>query len=175
MLMDREAYNSAPPITGNKRVFFLNGDLVRKHHINRANGIMSVYNIVEDRIESCMVADFKRNRERAYTVKETSILVNRHQKYLPTLMKKGIIPFPTGAQKGGHREWGVRSYYSESQVREIRDILATFNIGRPRKDGLINNNSTPTIQELNRRMGSGILTYTKTEDGNFVPLWTESI
>jgi hypothetical protein len=173
--MDREAYNSAPAITGNKRVFFLNGNLVRKYHINRANGIMSVYNINEDRIESCLVADFKRNRERAYSVKETAILVNRHQKYLPTLMKKGIIPYPTGAQKGGGREWGVRSYYSESQVREIRDILATFNIGRPRKDGLLNNNMTPTIQELNRRMGSGILTYTRTEDGNFVPLWTESI
>lgn len=175
MSFDRDAYNSAPIISGNKRVFFLNGDLVRKYHINRSNGIMSVYNIIQDRIESCTVSDFKKNRERAYTVKETAILVNRHQKYLPTLMKRGTIPFPTGAQKGGHREWGVRSYYSESQVREIRDIIATHNMGRPRKDGLINNDNTPTIQELNRRMGSGILTYTKTEDGNFVPLWTESI
>jgi hypothetical protein len=175
MAFDREAYNSAPVITGNKRVFFLNGDLVRKHHINRASGIMSVYNITKDRIESCLVADFKRNSEKAYTVKETAILVNRHQKYLPRLMKNGSIPFPTGAQKDGVREWRVRSYYSASQVKEIRDVLATFNMGRPRKDGLTNNNNTPTIQELNRRMGSGILTYTKTEDGNFVPLWTESI
>lgn len=173
--MDREAYNSAPVIPGNKSVYFLNGDLVRKYHVNRATGIMSVYNINKDRIESCLVSDFKKNRERAYSVKETAILVSRHQKYLPTLMKRGTIPFPTGAQFGGHREWGVRAYYSESQVREIRDALATFNMGRPRRDGLKNNNSTPTIQELNRRMGSGILTYTRTEDGIFVPLWTESI
>ena len=173
--MDREAYNSAPAITGNKRVFFLNGDLVRKYHVNRAGGIITVYNITKDRLESCLIADFKKNRERAFTVKETAILVNRHQKYLPTLMKNGTIPYPTGAQKDGVRGWQIRSYYSESQVKQIRDTLASINVGGRRKDGLVTNNKTPTIQELNRRMGSGILTYTKTEDGQFIPLWSESI
>jgi hypothetical protein len=175
MGMDREAYNSAPAITGNKRVWFLNGDLVRIYHLNRAGGIVAVYNIVKDRIETCLLSDFKKNRERAYSVKETSILVNRHQKYLPTLMKKGIIPYPTGAQKDGVRAWQVRSYYSESQVKEIRDILASFTKGRPRKDGLINNNITPSAQELSRRMGDGMMLYTKTEDGRFVPVWQETV
>jgi len=48
-------------------------------------------------------------------------------------------------------------------------------VGAKRKDGLITNNSVPTIQELNRRMGSGILTYTRTEDGKFIPLWSETL
>lgn len=156
-------------------MWFLNGDLVRRHHLNRANGIMSVYNINKDRIESCLISDFKKNRERAYSIKQTAELVNRHVKYLPSLMKAGTIPEPTGAQKGGARGWQVRAYYSESQVREIRDILAKNNIGRPRKDGLINNNSTPTVQELTRRMGDGILTYTRTEEGKFIPIWTETV
>jgi hypothetical protein len=34
---------------------------------------------------------------------------------------------------------------------------------------------TPSAQELTRRMGDGILTYVKTEDGRFVPVWGESI
>jgi hypothetical protein len=175
MDLDREAYNSAPIIPGSKRIWFLNGDLVRVHHINRAGGVVSVINIVKDRLESCLLSDFKKNREKAYTVKETSILVNRHQKYLPQLMKRGRIPYPTGAQKNGVRAWQVRSYYSESQVREIRDILSSYSVGAKRKDGLITNNSVPTIQELNRRMGSGILTYTRTEDGKFIPLWSETL
>jgi len=29
---------------------------------------------------------------------------------------------------------------------------------------------TPTKQELTRRMGDGILTYTRTEDGRFIPM-----
>ncbi len=173
--IEHEGYNSAPPITGRKKVWFLNGDLVRVHHLNKSNGIMSVYNITKDRIESCLISDFKKNREKAFTVAETAELVNRHKKYMPSLMKRGIIPFPTGSQKGGDRGWQVRSYYSESQVYEIRDILATYHIGRPRKDKLVTNDITPTRQELTRRMGDGILTYTRTEDGRFIPVWSESI
>ena len=171
----REEYNNAPVIPGNKKVWFLNGDLVRVHHLNRSNGIMSVYNIIQDQIESCLIADFKKNRERAYTVGETADLVNRHKKYMPSLMNRGVIPEPTGSQKGGARGWQVRSYYSESQVKQIRDILATYHMGRPRKDKLITNDITPTTQELTRRMGDGILTYTRTEDGRFIPVWSESI
>lgn len=174
-LMDMESYNNAPVIPGNKKVWFLNGDLVRVHHLNKSNGIMSVYNINKGQIESCLISDFKKNRERAYTVGQTAQLVNRHKKYLPNLMKRGIIPFPTGSQKGGETAWQVRSYYSESQVREIRDILASYHMGRPRKDKLITNDVTPSPQELTRRMGDGILTYTKTEDGRFIPVWSESI
>jgi hypothetical protein len=170
-----EDYNSSPIIPGNKKVWFLNGNLVRVYHMNNSNGIMSVYNITLDQIESCLVSDFKKNRERAYTVGQTAELVNRHKKYMPALMLKGVIPFPMGAQKGGERGWQVRSYYSESQVREIRDILASYHHGRPRKDKLITNDVTPTRQELTRRMGDGILVYTKTEDGRFVPIWNESI
>jgi hypothetical protein len=170
-----EGYNSLPVIPGSKKVWFLNGELVRVHHLNKSNGIMSVYNIIQDRIESCLISDFKKNRERAFTVGETADLVNRHKKYLPDLMKRGVIPFPTGSQKGGARGWQVRSYYSESQVREIRDILASYHIGRPRLDKLITNDITPTKQELTRRMGDGILTYTRTEDGRFIPIWSESI
>ena len=173
--IEKEGYNSAPPITGRKKVWFLNGDLVRVHHLNKSNGIMSVYNITKDRIESCLISDFKKNREKAFTVAETAELVNRHKKYMPSLMKRGVIPFPTGSQKGGDRGWQVRSYYSESQVYEIRDILATYHMGRPRKDKLVTNDITPTRQELTRRMGDGILTYTKTEDGRFIPVWSESI
>jgi hypothetical protein len=173
--MDRDAYNSAPAIVGSKRVWFLNGDLVRSHHISRSNGIMSVYNITQDRLESCFLSDFKKNRERAYTVKETAELVNRHRKYLPRLMQSGKIPYPTGASRGGETGFRIRSYYSESTVKEIRDILASFHGGRPRKDGLITNDTIPTKQELTRRMGDGILTYIKTPNGDFLPTWMESI
>lgn len=172
---DLSGYNSAPVIPGNKKVWFLNGDLVRVHHLNKSNGIMSVYNITKDQIESCLIADFKKNRERAYTVGQTAELVNRNKKYMPDLMKRGIIPYPMGSSKDGVTGFQIRSYYSESQVRDIRDILASYHMGRPRKDGLITNDITPSKQELTRRMGDGILTYTMTEDGRFVPIWSESI
>lgn len=170
-----QKYNNEPIIKGNQKVWFLNGDLVRPHHFNRSNGLVTVYNIIEDRLETCLISDFKKKREKAYTVGETANLVNRHKKYMPSLIKRGVIPPPLGSQKGGKTGWQVRSYYSESQVKEIRDILASIHIGQPRKDGLITNNMTPNKQELTRRMGEGILTYTRTEDGRFIPVWNESI
>jgi hypothetical protein len=171
----REEYNNAEVVPGNKKVWFLNNKLVRIYHINRSNGIMSVYNIIDDKIESCLVSDFKKNREKAYTVGQTADLVNRHKKYMPSLIKRGVIPGPVGSQAGGETGFQVRSYYSHSQVKEIRDILASIHIGQPRKDKLITNDITPSPQELTRRLGDGILTYTKTEDGRFIPVWSESI
>ena len=94
---------------------------------------------------------------------------------MPRLIKSGMIPPPMGSSVGGVTGWQIRAYYSEEQVREIRQILATIHIGRPRSDKLITNNMTPTRQELTRRMGEGILTYTKTEDGRYIPVWSENI
>ena len=173
--IESQEYNNEPVVSGNKKIWFLNGDLVRLYHSSRSTGMVTVFNITKDRLETCLRSDFRRNRQKAYTVAQTARLVNRHRKYFPTLIKKGTIPPPMGAQVDGTRGWQIRAYYSESQVREIRDILASIHIGQPRKDKLITNNMTPTTQELTRRMGEGILTYTKTEDGRFIPVWSETV
>ena len=173
--LESKDYNNQPVITGNKTIWFLNGDLVRLYHSSRSTGMVTVYNITKDRLETCLRSDFRKNREKAYTVSETARLVNRHRKYFPSLIRRGVIPPPIGSQPGGGRNWQVRAYYSESQVKEIRDILASYHMGRPRKDKLVTNSITPTRQELTRRIGDGILTYTKTEDGRFIPVWSEKI
>ena len=173
--IESQEYNNEPVIKGNQKIWFLNGDLVRLHHSSRSTGMVTVYNITKDRIETCLRTDCRRNRQRAYTVSETSKLINRHRKYMPSLIKRGVIPPPMGASLDGKRGFKIRAYYSEDHVREIRSILASIHIGQPRKDKLITNNSTPTNQELTRRMGDGILTYTKTEDGRYIPVWSENI
>ena len=122
--IESKDYNNKPVIKGNKKIWFLNGDLVRLYHSSRSTGMVTVYNITKDRLETCLRYDFRKNRERAFTVSETAQLVNRHRKYFPSLVKKGIIPSPTGSHINGERGWQIRAYYSESQVKEIRDILA---------------------------------------------------
>jgi len=173
--IENKGYNSKPVIKGNKKIWFLNNDLVRFYHSSRSTGMVTIFNITKDRLETCLRSDFRKNRQRAFTVSETAQLVNRHRKYFPSLIKRGVIPPPTGAKINGERGWQIRAYYSESQVKEIRDILASYHLGRPRKDKLITNSTTPTTQELTRRIGDGILTYTRTEDGRFIPVWSEKI
>ena len=170
-----QGYNNKPVIKGNKKIWFVNNDLVRFYHSSRSTGMVTFLNITKDRLETCLRSDFRKNRQRAFTVAETAQLVNRHRKYFPSLIKRGVIPPPTGAKINGERGWQIRAYYSESQVKEIRDILASYHLGRPRKDKLITNGITPTSQELTHRIGDGILTYTRTEDGRFIPVWSEKI
>ena len=170
-----QQYNNDPVIKGSKKLWFLNQDLVRLYHSSRSTGMVTFYNITKDRHETCLRTDFRRNRQRAYTVAETAKLVNRHRKYMPRLIKRGVIPPPVGSSIDGKTGFQIRAYYSEDHVRDICAILSTIHIGQPRKDKLITNNMTPTSQELTRRMGDGILTYTKTEDGRFIPVWSESI
>ena len=78
-----QQYNNEPVVKGNKKIWFLNGDLVRLYHSSRSTGMVTVYNITKDRLETCLRTDFRRNRQKAYTVAETAKLINRHRKYMP--------------------------------------------------------------------------------------------
>ncbi len=94
-IIQSEIYNNKPVVKGSKKIWFLNGDLVRLYHSSRSTGLVSVYNITKDRLETCLRKDFRKNREKAYTVTETAILINRHKKYMPRLIKNGVIPPPS--------------------------------------------------------------------------------
>jgi len=48
-------------------------------------------------------------------------------------------------------------------------------MGRPRNDGLITNNKTPTAAELAVSLGDSALLYQRDADGNFVPVFVENM
>lgn len=174
-MLTMNEYNSRPIRKPAGKVWFLNGDIVRVYHQNRGAGIITLYNVIQDKLQTILVDEWIKKRMPAYSVTATGALVNRHPKYLSYLAKNGQIPKPIGSSKGGVRALRVRSYYSEDTVYEIRDILASRAWGRTRYDGLRTNNRTPTLQELKRRMGVGILQYTRTEEGKIIPIWGETV
>lgn len=168
-------YNNKPIKKPAGKVWFLNGDLVRVYHTTRSDGIVTLFNINRECLQTILKEEWVKKRRRAYNMRESGDLLNRHKKYIPQIVARGIIPPPTGAAPDRKTRWQVRGYYSEDDIREIRDILASRSIGRPRRDKLITNNHTPSPQELSRRMGDGLLQYTKTEDGRVLPIWDETI
>ena len=176
---DREKKSKTDNITvirrPRRKVWFLNDDLVRIEHTSRAAGIVTLHNLTQDRRETTTMIEFKKKRKRAFTVKETAQLLNYHRKHIPRLVKVGLIPNPIGELPGGERAFHYLSYYSEEVIMEARKAMAQVHHGAARKDGLITNNKIPTEQELRYAMGDGILLYTKTEDGRFVPIYNETI
>ena len=158
-----------------KTLWFLNGTLVKKIHISRAQGMITLHDI--NRWEKFMIplSEWKKKRRRAYLVSETARLLNLHRKSLPRLVNRGILPPPVGATKDGIPVFGKKAYYSEDTIKDMREILAGQHIGRPRKDGFITNNKTPTALELSIAMGDSTQLYTKDKSGNFIPVFAESL
>lgn len=92
-----EDYNELPIRKPVGKVWFLNGDLVRVYHRTRSEGIITLYNINRECLQTILLDEWIKKRKRAYSVKVTADLLNRHRKYIPQMVKRGIIPPPTGA------------------------------------------------------------------------------
>ena len=158
-----------------RKTWFLDGDLVRIKHSNRASGIVILFNCTKDCNMTTTMIEFKRKRRRAYTVSEAAQLLNYHRKSIPRLVKRGFLPTPVGELPGGKTAFHHLSYYSEDHIWEARNLMAQTHMGRERKDGLVTNNKTPTEQELRHAMGDGMIYYVKDETGRFIPVFTETV
>lgn len=170
-----ESLNIKTIVKPQRKIWFLNGDLVKIVHSNRAAGIVTLYNKTKDKKMTTTMPEFKKKRKRAYTITETADLLNCHVKHIPRLIKQGHIPEPVGELPGGIRAFHYLSYYSEDTIMEARRAMSNIHHGHPRKDGLITNNKTPTEQELRYAMGDGMILYTKDSNGKFIPVYNETI
>lgn len=157
-----------------KKTFFINDDLVRIIHINRAQNFIKLYNISQDKDQSMLYTDFIRHRKRAYMKRDVARLLDRSMVQLNRYIYEDMIDRPTGSAPGGVRKWHHKSYYSEDEVFKIREMMSNIHRGRPRKDGLISNDVI-SEQELRIRMGDAMMLYTKNSDGEMVPVWSETI
>jgi hypothetical protein len=159
----------------NKRAWFLDDDLVKITHVSRAQGIVLLWNCTKAVQMTMTLVEFKRKRKKAFTVSETAKLLNYHRKSIPRLVKAGMLPSPIGQLPNGETAFHHLSYYSEDHIWEARNLMAQTHMGRARKDGLITNNKTPTEQELKYAMGEGLLYYVKSEEGRFIPVFSETV
>lgn len=158
-----------------RRVWFLGGDLVSIEHNSKSRGIISLKNWTQDRVFSMATRDFVRLREPAYTYKDVSELLNYTVSSLRKLVRRDLIPGPMSRTKGGVTRQGPPAYFSEERIYTIREILAGRHIGRARKDGGITNNLVATESELSAKMNRAYMVYVKTNDGEFIPTFPETI
>lgn len=161
-------------IEPSKSIFFINQDLVRFITSNRGQNIVYLFNITKNKNQTMLLSDFKKHRKRAYTVVDTARLLNRGPAQIYRYISDGLIDPPVGSQPGGQRSFTKLSYYSEDHIFLIRDAMSKVPRGRPRKDGKIVNNSVLTEQELRAKMGDALMLYTRTKDGDFIPVWSET-
>jgi len=178
--MDNEARDSKSKKSGQSSIkpsniiFFINNELVKVIHTNRASNICFLYNYIKDKEQSMLLSDFKKYRKRAYTVINTTRIFKRSRVQFERMIKDGLILPPVGASPEGKRAWQKMSYYSEDDLFKIREAMASIHTGRPRKDGKITSRKdVPTERDLRSLIGDAIMLYTQNKDGEFVPVWAE--
>lgn len=161
------------PIKPSRKLFFLNGELVRFIAANRGANIVHLYNYPHDKSQTMLWSDFKKHSKRAYSFGNSARILNRTGTMLHKYINAGEIPPPIGLSQDGERMWSRRAYYSEDDLFTIRNLMATKHRGRPRKDGLITTSNVLTENELRAKMGDALITYTRTPEGEFIPTWRE--
>lgn len=161
------------PVAPTKRMFFVNGELVRVLHVTRGMNIVYLYNHKHRKEQTMLLSDFKRHARRAYSLSKTAKILNRSVTILNRYIRAGDLKAPFSLSDSGEPEWQKRAYYSEDDIYEIRNYMATKHYGKPRKDGRITTHRVLTEAELRAKMGDALIMYTMTPEGEFIPTWRE--
>ena len=149
--------------------FYLNGNLHRVVHVNRAKDLVTAYDFVERKMKLYPWSMVKREKQNAFTITEAAKLVDRHRDRIIEYLENGDIEYPQREHNPDTGNPG-RFFFSEDDMMDLRDFMATIHIGRPRKDGRVTNNMVPNREEFRTMIQTGRVLYVKEED-QFVPVW----
>ena len=153
--------------------FYLNEELHKTLRTDRTNNLLVAWNFKQEKRVAYVLADAYRRRQRAYSTGQVAKLMNREVFTIKSHMRKGNIRIPQAAYSldgGMHRP---KYFFSENDIREVHEFFRTLHRGRPRKDGLITTDRVVSKAELEALLRNETVLYTKTDDGEFVPVWKQ--
>jgi hypothetical protein len=156
------------------RYFYLNGDLHKVLSVNRAQDFAVCWNFPQGKRAGYVWSDVRKRAEKAFTMKQVGAMVGRHRVNIERDILNGNIKAPQRSYTLDGNKRLLYYFFSEEDIFDLHSYLLTVHIGRPRKDGQILPRQTiPSKAELRAMIRHDIVTYVKTEDGEFVPVWKE--
>ncbi len=155
------------------RYFYINGDLHKVIRIVRPSDLVEAWNYREGKRAGYVWSDVRKRMENAFTLQQVSAMVGRHRVQIENYILHGMIKTPQRAYSLDGNKTPGKYLLSESDVLGLHDYLLTVHIGRPRKDGKITPGKMPTRAELRSIMKHDLITYVKTDDNEFRPIWKE--
>lgn len=162
-------------IKSTKRIkyFYIDGCLCRVLNVSRPQDLAMVWNYPEKKRQVMVWSDIQRRMERAFTITEVGVLLNRHRHRVADYM------FNTGAIRKPQRIYSLATgkpgayMFSESDVLEVHTHFVNLHRGRPRKDGFIKPKAMPTREELRAMMRYDTMLYVKDDEGQLIPIYKE--
>jgi len=155
------------------RYFYLNGDLHKVLSVTRAQDFVVCWNFPQGKRVGYVWSDVRKRHGRAFRLKQVAEMIGRNVTTIKWDIIKGNIVRPQRIYTlDGNKNPGTY-YFSEEDVYGLHDYIMTVHRGRPRRDGQITPASIPSKMELRAMMRHDIVTYIKSESGEFIPMWKE--
>lgn len=173
-----EIYNDLPVVQPYRRIWMLDGKVYEIYSRDPAGGVVTLISKHDGKLYTVLWVDFMKNRKRVYNLPKTADLLNRHVVWLRRQIWWGNFFPPTYYTPDGKRDLESKARqspcYNEDEIFKLRDIMIERrNYGKNGQQQATP--YVPSVQELRRRMGLDILTYTKTTDGRFIPVWQADV
>lgn len=143
--------------------FFLDGKIHKSLRISRARDEIVAWCYPEKRRVMYNYSLVKKYMQKAYTLKEAAVILNKHKITLEDYILEGKIQMPTKIYPISNPDDSGWSMYMlrEEDILKIHQFILD--------DGY--SSSTPSRTELLALLRHNTILYTKTNDGNFVPVW----
>lgn len=151
--------------------FYLNDALHRALQVNRSEDLIIAFNFVEGKRVAYNYTDVQKNRKHAYSVSEAAKLINRHVDTVKRHLRSGELAKPQQAYALDNNKRLGRYYFSDDDIRKMREFFKTVHIGRPRNDGQVTASNIPSKTELDAMLRNETVLYVKNNEGDFVPVW----
>lgn len=173
--MATESGNSTRQRSSRKplRYFYVNSDLHKVLRVVRPQDFVEAWNYRLGKRVGYVWSDVRKRMESAFTMQQVSNMIGRHRVQIENYILAGDIKAPQRIYTLDGEKKPGKYFFSESDVLDLHDYLLTIHVGRPRKDGKITPGKMPTKAELRAMMKHDVVTYVKTSDNEFKPIWKE--
>jgi hypothetical protein len=142
--------------------FFLNNKIHKVLKSSRAKDEIIAWCYPDKKRVLYSYSDVIKNMQNAYTTLQVGILLNKHKVTIEDYILEGKIKKPQCVYPISNPEskW-YKFMYSESDVLEIHQFILESGYSK----------NMPSKTELKALLKHNTILYTKTTDGNFVPVW----
>lgn len=142
--------------------FFLNGNVHKVLKRSRAKDELIAWSYPDKKRVLYSYNLVEKNMEKAYSIKEAGILLNRHKVTIEEYILGGKIKKPQKVYPIGNPESTWNKYMlSESDILDIHQFILDAGYLR----------DLPSRAELKALLKHDMILYTKSSEGKFIPVW----
>lgn len=158
-----------------RNIFFYDGELVKVVQRIPTKDTIYLHHYHSGKVRVASYLHFQKTKRRAWNCYATRLIIGRSIQSWERYLARRMIPRPAYASLNNTPGPGIKAYYSEDDLYAIRDALSEIPLGAPPKHGYWQaRQKILTKAELRAKIGDGRMLYVQNDDGEFVPVWSET-